>query len=469
MTDIENVTGSNAGVDDLTGNGGTNVLHGEGGDDLLRGGAGDDVLQGGGDNDRLEGGAGSDSLHGDAGDDVLVDSSIGTTELLDGGDGTDTADYHLHGQNVHLDLQNGIGTVGGSGSLTLVSIENLVGTAYSVDILIGDGGGNALYGLAGSDTLRGGGGGDVLRGGQGADQLDGGDGTDAASYYDSAVGVVVNLAAGTGSGGDAQGDTLVDIENVTGSQQSDTLTGNAAANVLAGWGGNDLLRGGAGADTLDGGVGTDAATYYDDTTGVTVDLAAGTGSGGDAEGDTLIGVETLTGSNLGNDTLLGTTGANTLAGWGGDDVLRGGSGADRLDGGNGADIATYWESATGVTANLATGTGAGGYAQGDTYFGIEHITGSQGADLLTGSAGANTLRGEGGNDVLRGGGGADSLDGGSGLDTASYAPAAAGVTVNLGTGSDRPARRSATSTPASRTSPARPATTPSPAMAAPMC
>ncbi|MGO4126410.1 beta strand repeat-containing protein [Inquilinus sp. YAF38] len=424
LTSIENVNGGTA-SDTISGNADANSLIGNGGNDTLRGAAG---------NDRLEGGGGRDNLYGDAGDDILYDSTIGEgfQEIMDGGAGTDTADFRRHFQNVYLDLENGIG---GTGSVALVSIENLVGTIFSLDTLIGDGGSNALYGLNGDDALRGGGGDDVLRGGQGADQLDGGTGNDSASYYDSATGVVVDLTAGSGSTGDAQGDTLVGIENVTGSNQgSDTLTGNAGANILAGWGGNDLLRGGAGADTLDGGVGVDTATYYSDTVGVTVDLAAGIGTGGNAQGDSFVGIENVNGSQA-NDTLGGTAGANTLAGWGGSDVLRGGAGADTLDGGAGTDTASYYTSAAGGTVDLAAGTASGGDAQGDTLIGIENLTGSNlGHDSLGGNAGANTLAGWGGDDVLRGGAGADRLDGGAGSDTASYYTGAAGVTVNLATG-----------------------------------
>ena len=92
--------------------------------------------------------------------------------------------------------------------MTLASIENLVGTNFDNDTLVGNAGSNALYGLAGADFLRGGGGDDGLRGGAGADRLEGGAGTDTASYYDGTVGVVVDLAAGTGTGGHAQGDVL---------------------------------------------------------------------------------------------------------------------------------------------------------------------------------------------------------------------------------------------------------------------
>ena len=55
-------------------------------------------------------------------------------------------------------------------------------------------------------------------------------GIDTASYAASSSGVAVNLAAGAGSGGDAQGDTLANIENLIGSAYADALTGDAGAN-----------------------------------------------------------------------------------------------------------------------------------------------------------------------------------------------------------------------------------------------
>jgi Ca2+-binding RTX toxin-like protein len=91
--------------------------------------------------------------------------------------------------------------------------------------------------------------------------LDGGAGIDTASYYTSGIGMLVSLASGLGSGGEAQGDTLTGIENVSGSQASDSLYGNASANVLQGWNGNDVLVGRAGKDTLAGGAGADRFTY----------------------------------------------------------------------------------------------------------------------------------------------------------------------------------------------------------------
>ena len=59
------------------------------------------------------------------------------------------------------------------------------------------------------------------------------------------------------------------------------------------------------------------------------------------------------------------------------------------------------------------------------------MTGNDAANVLSGGAGNDTLHGMGAADVLSGDAGNDLLDGGDGLDTASYALAAAAVTVNL--------------------------------------
>jgi hypothetical protein len=58
---------------------------------------------------------------------------------------------------------------------------------------------------------------------------DGGAGNDTAMYDTSSAGVQVNLAIGTGLGGDAQGDVLAAIENVVGSNFADLLIGDGNA------------------------------------------------------------------------------------------------------------------------------------------------------------------------------------------------------------------------------------------------
>ncbi len=71
----------------------------------------------------------------------------------------------------------------------------------------------------------------------------------------------MNLQTGTASDGEAQGDVLVAIENLSGSQGNDKLYGSTGANTLQGWNGNDLLQGGAGKDTLSGGAGADKFVF----------------------------------------------------------------------------------------------------------------------------------------------------------------------------------------------------------------
>jgi Ca2+-binding RTX toxin-like protein len=257
------------------------------------------------------------------------------------------------------------------------------------DILTGvfDGitdGDDIIFGFGGGDWIFAKGGNDVLQGGEGHDYLNGGDGIDTASYGDSPVGVIANLATGHGLGGTAEGDTLVSIENITGSWFNDFLFGDYKANVLSGGAGNDSLQGGAGADILNGGTGVDTAGYTQSTAGVIVSLLWDTASGGDAEGDELNSIENLGGSGQ-NDSLFGDNNANvldgldgddTLLGFGGDDilygdgrslggndVLHGGAGHDILNGGRGGDTLTggldadtfIWESTADSAGSIPSG------------------------------------------------------------------------------------------------------------------
>ena len=119
-----------------------------------------------------------------------------------------------------------------------------------------------------------------------------------------------------------------------------------------------------------------------------------------------------------DDFIAGRGGDDSIFGLAGDDLIDGGIGADALHGGPGSDTATYFNSTTGVVASLAAGVGAGGEAEGDTYFSIENLVGSGGyADALVGNDGSNSLSGYGGDDFLDGGDGDDTLEGGAGSDT----------------------------------------------------
>src|SRR5882672_922326 len=113
----------------------------------------------------------------------------------------------------------------------------------SMAIILGTSADDKIVGSGGNDTLRGLDGNDGLQGGGGADILDGGNGIDTASYTGSAAGVMVSLQTGAGSGGDATGDHLISIENLTGSAYADYLWADSGVNVVHGRDGNDGIWG----------------------------------------------------------------------------------------------------------------------------------------------------------------------------------------------------------------------------------
>ncbi len=331
--------------------------------DMLSGTALGDILFGGDGNDSIFGGAGDDVIHGGAGDDTL-----------DGGDGHDV----IYGDGGKDTITGGDDTTG----------DDIFGGAGD-DTIYGSEGDDIIYGGTGTDVIYGRGGDDFIEGGAGADQIDGGAGTDTASYQGSSAGVSVDLAAGTGTGGDAQGDTLTGIENLIGSDFADTLTGNTLDNVL---------EGGGGADTLIGGGGSDTASYAGADSAVTADLSTG-GSVGDAAGDTYSSIENLEGSGYG-DTLTGDGSANVLTGGGGADTLSGGGGDDTLVGGLGTSYGeavagmgavAHWtlDDATGTTAVDAIGSNDGVY-HADITLGATGIHSDSAAADFNGSAGTDS-------------------------------------------------------------------------------
>lgn len=111
---------------------------------------------------------------------------------------------------------------------------------------------------------------DTLISMSGADRLDGGPGNDTASYQYSTAAVHVDLFYKTASGGYAEGDTLVDIENLRGSDHDDTLVGNNYANTIIGGDGNDVISGFSGNDVI-WGSGNGGGPYGDIMTGGAMD------------------------------------------------------------------------------------------------------------------------------------------------------------------------------------------------------
>jgi Ca2+-binding RTX toxin-like protein len=188
------------------------------------------------------------------------------------------------------------------------------------DTLSGLGGSDYLNGGTGNDTLNGGDGNDVLVGGAGADKMNGGTGNhDVVSYSGSATGVGVHLDTGTGNGGDANGDTYQNIEDITGSGYNDFLEGDSAigGNVIRGGNGNDSIQGNGGYDTLYGEGGNDSITAFGSWNTSAGQLYGGSGNDHLTGGE---GTDHLYGGT-GNDTLEGRQGVNTLQGDAGSDTF----------------------------------------------------------------------------------------------------------------------------------------------------
>ncbi len=82
-------------------------------------------------------------------------------------------------------------------------------------------------------------------------------------------------------GGYAQGDILLNIENIYGTQYDDiimadnrknVLYGGAGSDILYGYGGADIFYSGLGSDVLYGGSGSDTIRYDFSDTGVSINL-----------------------------------------------------------------------------------------------------------------------------------------------------------------------------------------------------
>ena len=330
----------------------------------------DNRIYGGDQDDRLWGAGGFNWLYGGKGDDIFISGDPGSYNTMDGQGGKrDTVDYSGADTAATVDLLGGDAIGYKSGHIefadSIQGVEDVIGTAYN-DTITGDDNANTLQGSWGDDTLSGGDGKDTLMGGAGSDVLEGGaggdvlngdgaggaqdfaDGTNTASYEHASetygMGVWLSLAD-KGYTGDAADDTYIDVQNVIGSDFPDDiegddhnneldgrggwdfLSGGGGDDTLKGGGGGDTLDGGAGADTLEGGPGEDGADYEDATSGVTLSLADGKGTGGDAAGDTFDSIEDVGGSKY-KDTIIGDSKDNVLEGGGGGDILTGGQGSD---------------------------------------------------------------------------------------------------------------------------------------------
>jgi Ca2+-binding RTX toxin-like protein len=471
----------------LIGNAGKNVLDGGKGADTMMGGNGDDTyvvdnpgdivietnasVQTGGidlvqstisytlpanvENLRLMGSGNLDGI-GNTLDNIIY-ANRGNNKL-DGGLGANTVSYE-YGANgpVTVDLVAGKAT-GGSGSDTLANFQGVIGSSYD-DTIIVNSAAKTLDGSLGSDTVSYQGfsvpvkvdlgglgtkgsatavGGvnetlinienvtgsnfdDTLQGTVGNNVFDGGTGNDTVTYDKASTsGVVVSLATSLPQNTGGSGfDTLKNIENLIGSPYNDKLTGD---------GGNNILNGGAGNDILTGGKGDD--TYIVDSVGdqVVENLSEGIDTVQSSITYTLpANVENLQLTGSGSINGFGNSLNNTISVIGtgsASNLLDGGAGADSMSGGNGND--TYIVDNTGDTVTEQANGGT------DTVISSVNYTLPANVENLQLSGSAGSGNGNELNNVISGTVGNNILDGGLGTDTVSYQTGAtAGVTVDL--------------------------------------
>ncbi|MEP3888988.1 MAG: NF038122 family metalloprotease [Hellea sp.] len=312
----------------------------------------DDIVEGNNSVNDLRGGDGNDTLIGLGGNDRFIGGE--GADAFDGGSGIDIVNYTLATNSVHVDLVVGGDDIGGvtndADGDSYNSIEwvfgsdfndNILGDSASNrlegrggddfiegrggndrllggdgnDVITGDDGIDTIFGQAGNDTLSGGAGNDFFFGSSGGDSIDGGADFDTVSYLASSAGVIVNLAVG-GSGGDAAGDTYINVERVFGTSFDDSITGSNDNDILLGNGGSDYLAGGQGNDSLIGGAGSDSFGYDTATDGADVisDFFGGETIfilGGDTNFDTFAELQTIA-SDAGANVIFNFGGGNTL-------------------------------------------------------------------------------------------------------------------------------------------------------------
>jgi Ca2+-binding RTX toxin-like protein len=373
LATLPNVYGSGgASINEIrivNGTAGGLAIDGTNGDDTLDGTAAADTMHGFAGNDTLSGGAGDDSIDGGDGNDSLS-----------GGDGNDTV-------------------VGGAGN----------------DVLAGDAGNDTVLGGDGNDSIVGIG--FTTTAGE-HDLLDGGAGNDVLSFWWNASGVVVDLGAGTLSGGGASA-TLTGIENVTGTSGADRITGDADANVLDGAGGADTVNGAAGDDTiyasgtLTGGAGADSFVFTNPAAGATVtDFASGV--------DKIhLDARQMYDLDLGGNFSAGDARFYAAAG-----ATTGHDADDRVIFNTSTGQLFYDHDGSGSAAAQLLGIVQAGATVIATDIFVDNgnsagssITGTSGNDSLAGTDNNDTISGLGGNDTLDGGLGNDVLDGGTGNDS----------------------------------------------------
>ena len=303
------ITGS-TGWDDLRGGIGNDTINAGGGGDYVADQEGNDLMDGGDDYDTLSydeanyswtsfQGVQLDALSGTAIDpwgftdhftnfENYKDTSYADTlkgsgrdedfsinhgaDLVDGRGGFDfirfdDADSFGAKRGVKVNLATGVVVDSWKTTDSVVNIEGVIGSDFA----------DKMTGSARDESFA---------AGKGIDSVDGGGGFDTYAFWNvgwdgTGHGVVIDLNAVLNVVDDGFGnsETMVGIEQITGSDFADRLTGNSADNVFYGRDDNDTILGGGGNDDMGGEWGRD-------------NLAGGLGNdsiGGGGEDDTLTG------------------------------------------------------------------------------------------------------------------------------------------------------------------------------------
>lgn len=482
------------------------------GDDVIRGTHGANIIKTHGGNDRVYALGSDDEVWLGDGDDYVL--AGGGREVFHGGTGNDYISYYNSDHGITINLATNYASGSWADDDTIRGFENVSGSQTGNDNIFGSNGANIIktyggndkvfakngndkvYDGKGDDRVFLGNGDDYVRVGGGADNFHGGAGRDYISYYNSSGGVTLNLETNEASGSWAENDTIFGFESASGSKTgNDKIYGTAGANTIKTYGGDDRVYAGAGSDQVflgdgndyvlagggqeafHGGDGTDYISYYNSSSGVTLNLATNEASRSWASNDTISGFESASGSRVGHDIIYGTTGANRIKTYGGNDKVyaRGGGdsiflgtgndyvlvgdGAGEFHGGDGVDYISYFNSVAGVSLNLETNETSGSWADNHTISGFEGVSGSEfGNDTIYGNTDHNLIRTYGGDDIIHAGrgrdtvyagtgndqvflgddddfavsgGGTDHFDGGRGDDVVNYNDSESGVVINL--------------------------------------
>lgn len=231
----------------------------------------------------------------------------------------------------------------------------------------------------------------------------------------------VSLAVGTTIAGGDGNDTLIDIENVIGSNWADTLSDSSSIN-------NSIFA---------GGLGNDLYIISNSTTKILEDLNSGSDevqSSADYDLSKLRNIEalTLTGSAIKatgankNEHLVGNSVNNILDGRAGHDIMEGGAGDDTYFVDNVSDVIVETPP-NGNDTVISSITSLNGYTLPENVENLTLIgknsrsvmqgTGNELNNVIIASSGGGTLKGMAGNDTLIGGIKSDKLVGGLGADS----------------------------------------------------